>query len=155
MVHTYTIAGTNTVRLIASGPLGASTNTQANLITVQVPPRLAISPASRDYGSLLAGQTNTQTFSVINTGGLALTGTATVSTPFAISAGSAFNIAPSQTGTVAVSFLPQTEGQYTNLVLFASNGGGATGIVTAAGLLPGKLVVKPYGFNCGTIATGD
>jgi PKD repeat protein len=34
IAHTYTSAGTNTVQLIASGPAGASTNTQANLISV-------------------------------------------------------------------------------------------------------------------------
>jgi PKD repeat protein len=34
IAHTYTSAGTNTVQLIASGPAGASTNTQTGLITV-------------------------------------------------------------------------------------------------------------------------
>ena len=36
--HTYTAVGTDTVTLIASGPLGSSTNVQANLITVQLGP---------------------------------------------------------------------------------------------------------------------
>jgi PKD repeat protein len=35
--HTYTVAGTNTVQLIARGPAGADTNTQANLISVAAP----------------------------------------------------------------------------------------------------------------------
>jgi PKD repeat protein len=37
VTHTYTSAGTNTVQLIVSGPLGVSTNTQINLISVTPP----------------------------------------------------------------------------------------------------------------------
>jgi PKD repeat protein len=38
VAHTYGVAGTNTVTLIASGPVGVSTNMQASLITVLVYP---------------------------------------------------------------------------------------------------------------------
>ena len=37
IVHTYTAAGTNTVRLIVTGPAGASTNTQTAAVTVAAP----------------------------------------------------------------------------------------------------------------------
>jgi PKD repeat protein len=37
VVHTYTAAGTNTVQLIVSGPLGSSTNTQIAAVTVTPP----------------------------------------------------------------------------------------------------------------------
>ena len=37
VVHTYTAAGTNTVRLIVRGPAGASTNTQISAVTVAAP----------------------------------------------------------------------------------------------------------------------
>jgi PKD repeat protein len=36
--HTYTVAGTNTVQLIVSGPGGASTNTQVAAVIVTIPP---------------------------------------------------------------------------------------------------------------------
>lgn len=45
ITHTYTSAGTDTVQLIVSGPLGSSTNTQANLIVVLPPADNAADPA--------------------------------------------------------------------------------------------------------------
>ena len=37
VTHTYAVAGTSTVQLIVSGPVGSSTNTQAGLISVAAP----------------------------------------------------------------------------------------------------------------------
>ncbi len=41
VLHTYNVAGTDTVTLIASGPLGSTTNTQPNYITVMTPAPVA------------------------------------------------------------------------------------------------------------------
>ena len=63
--HTYPTAGTYTVRLIATGPVGVSTNTKLDFIRVINPPQLTVSPDSQDYGAVTIGSTNTLAFSVI------------------------------------------------------------------------------------------
>jgi PKD repeat protein len=155
VVRTYSTAGTNTVTLIVSGPVGADTNTRPNYIVVTNPPaQLAVAPASRDFGPVTIGATNTLGFSVINSGGLNLTGTASVGPPFAVSAGSPYNVLPGQTGTVTVSFIPTASSAVSNGVVFASNGGNSTNLVTGVGLTPAQLAVSPGALGFGFVATG-
>jgi PKD repeat protein len=134
MVHTYNSTGTDTVMLIVSGPLGANTNTQLGYITVtNIPPLLAVTPASHDFGLLPVGQTSTQTFSVINDGVDTLSGTATVSgAQFALVGGSPYNVSGGQTDSVTVSFDPNSAGSFTGSVVFASNGGVSTNAITGS-----------------------
>ena len=119
-----------------------------------LPPSLAVVPLSLAFGSVVIGQTNTLPFSVINNGGQALTGTASVTGPFAIASGSPYNVAPAATGTVQVSFIPIAAGAASNTLVFASNGGVSSNAVTGTGLTPGVLAVSPPSLNFGTIATG-
>ena len=154
ITHTYT-AGTNTVQLIVTGPLGVSTNTQANLIVVVIPPQLVVDPGALDFGSVTVGQTNNQRYSLINTGGLVLTGTATVAGPYAIAGSSAFTVQPGQTGTVTVAFSPVADGAFTNAVLFASNGGNSTNPVTGHGVAAGQITVNPSTLDFGPLAMGS
>lgn len=58
VVHTYSAARTNTVLLIASGPLGVSTNTRVNYIVV-APPCGSLSATNHSFGVL--GGSNTVT----------------------------------------------------------------------------------------------
>jgi uncharacterized repeat protein (TIGR01451 family) len=156
VVHSYS-TGTYSVTLIASGPLGASTNTQPNLIVVVNPAQLVVSPTNITYGAVIIGQTNTQSFAVINTGGVTLNGTVAIQTggsPFAVSSGSPYSVAPGQTGTVSVAFDPAAPGAFTNAVVFASNGGASTNQVTGTGLTPALLAVSPLTQSFGTIVTG-
>jgi PKD repeat protein len=158
LLHVYNAAGTDTVTLIVSGPLGASTNTQPNLIVVVPPPQVVVSPASITYGTLIIGQTNTQNFAVINTGGATLNGTAAMQTggsPFAVSGGSPYTVAPGHTGTVSVAFAPSVAGTFTNAAVFTSNGGASTNQITGTALTPPQLMVSPPSQNFGTIATGS
>src|SRR5262249_15871603 len=104
-----------------------------NYIVVVRPPQLVVSPASRDYGTVATGQTSNQTFSVINLGDLALSGTVTGAGPFAVTAGNPYNVAAGQTQTVTVGFSPVAAGGFTNNVVFSSNGGGSTNPVTGTG----------------------
>jgi PKD repeat protein len=79
------------------------------------------------------GVTNSLPFSVINTGFQSLTGTATVTGPFAVTAGIPYNVGVAQTQTVTMSFTPVTAGAFTNTVVFTSNGGNSTNTVIGAG----------------------
>jgi len=151
LTHTYNVAGTNSVRLIASGPLGSSTNDKPNLIITVNPPHLVAIPASLDFAAITMGLTNTLTMSVINTGDLPLNGSAVVGAPFALVSGSPYSVPAGQTGTVTVSFLPVVAGVFNDNVIFTSNGGGSTNPVTGTGLTPGRLVISPPTFDYGTI----
>ncbi len=154
LTHTYNAAGSFTVTLIALGPVGTSTNSKPNLIRALNPPQLNVSPASRNFGAVTVGQTNTLPFSVINTGDLALTGTVATASPFAIAGANSFNVAPGSTGTVQVSFIPTGAGTFSNNVVFTSNGGASTNAVTGTGVAPGNIGVNPASLDFGTIATG-
>jgi PKD repeat protein len=50
VVHTYNVAGTNTVQLIVTGPGGSSTNTQANDIVVFPPCSFNLSATNASFG---------------------------------------------------------------------------------------------------------
>lgn len=130
-------------------------NVTTNIITVIAAAHLTVTPASRDFGVLTAGQTSTQSFSVINTGTATLNGTATASgVAFGLVSGGTFNLLANETGNVSVSFSPATAGSFTGSVIFASNGGNSTNPVTGAALTPPQLGVSPASFNFGTLITG-
>src|SRR5439155_25950709 len=107
LTHVYLNASTNTVSLTVSGPLGTNQLSRPAYIQVtNLPPLLVISPTNLDFGTIIAGQTNTQSFQIVNGGGLPLNGSAATSDPFSIQSGSPYTLAPGQTGTVLVTFAP-------------------------------------------------
>jgi PKD repeat protein len=132
VAYSYNSPGTNTVSLVVTGPLGVSTNTlAAYVIVTNLSPLQVVSPVNPDFGLLLAGAINTQSFSIVNAGFPTLTGTATVSgAPFALVGGSPYSIDAGQTGVVSVSFSPLGAGAFTGSLVFASNGGVSTNAVT-------------------------
>ena len=155
VAHTYSAIGTYTVRLVVSGPLGDNTNTQVNLIVAVNPPQLLISPASQNFGTVVLGQTSNRLFSVINTGGLTLTGSATVAgAPYSITAGSPFTVAPGQTQNVTVTFAPIVAGTFNTNLVVASNGGASTNALTGVAVTPAQLAISPSSWNFGAITTG-
>jgi PKD repeat protein len=134
VAYTYNSAGTDTVTLVVTGPLGMSTNTLVNYVVAANPfPRQVVSPDNRDFGWLPVGQSNTQTFSVVNAGVPTLTGAVSVSgAPFALVDGSPYSVNAGETGLVSVSFSPMVAGGFIGSVVFAGNGGISTNIVTGA-----------------------
>jgi PKD repeat protein len=131
---TYTSAGTYTVALTVSGPLGTNTQTRTNyIVATNPPPQLVVSPSKLAFGTVAVGQTNSLSFQVVNTGGQPLIGTATTASPFSIAAGSPFNLSVGQTGLVSVAFIASSEVSYSNVVVFNSNGGNSTNLVSGSG----------------------
>ena len=98
-----------------------------------VQPKLLVSPTSRDFGTVIVGQTNTAVFQVVNTGGQTLSGSAATAAPFSIGAGSPYNLTAGQTGVVTVAFSPATASSFSNVVVFTSNAGNSTNSVIGAG----------------------
>ena len=143
---------TNPVRIVTIPPTNITFT--ANFTALQA--QLVVRPASRDFGAVIIGQTNTQNFAVINTGNATLSGTASVGAPFAVSAGSSYTVAAGGTGTVVVAFLPVVGGGVTNPVSFASNGGSSTNLVTGVGeALQAQLVVRPASRDFGAVIIGQ
>ncbi len=156
VAHTYNVTGTDTVRLIVSGPLGNNTNTQVNLIVAVNPPQLMVSPSTKNFGTVVIGQTSNQLFSVINAGGLTLTGSATVAgAPYSVTAGSPFSVAPGQTQNVTVAFAPVAAGTFSTNLIVASNGGASTNALTGVGVTPAQLAISPSSLNFGALVTGS
>src|ERR1051326_5354095 len=113
--HTYAVASTNTVSLTVSGPLGTNLLTRSSyIVATNLPPQLALSPTNLDFGLVTGGQSYTQSFQVVNSGGLTLTGSVSATLPFAIAGGSPLNIPAGQTGVVMVSFSPSNAASFSN-----------------------------------------
>ncbi|MGD1018675.1 MAG: PKD domain-containing protein, partial [Verrucomicrobiia bacterium] len=153
-LHTYATAGTNTVSLTVSGPLGSSSLTLTNYIVVVNPSHLVVNPGSLSYGSVTIGQTNSLSFSVINTGDITLTGTAASSEPFTVTSGGSYSVDGGQTATVTVAFAPGTATTFNDTVIFTSNGGDSANTVNGTGLTPGNIAASPASYDFGTMTTG-
>jgi len=155
VAHLYSLAGTNTVSLTVSGPAGTSSQTNANyIVATNSPALLVVHPASTNFGTLIVSQSSTQTFQVVNLGGTLLAGTATSTVPFMVVNNSSFSLSPSQTGLVQVAFSPMQAGTYTTNLIFNSNGGNATNILTGIALTPGSITVTPASTNLGIVLAG-
>jgi hypothetical protein len=121
------------------------------------PPRLTLSPSSLNFGAVLTGQTNNLSFQLTNSGGLTLSGTVTTAPPFKITSGNSFSLTSGQTSLVQVTFAPTNAGNFSNVVIFTSNGGNSTNTVTGSGLTPippAQLSVTPSTLNFGLVAVG-
>ncbi len=124
------------------------------LLSTTTPASLAVNPSSLSYGQLVTGQSSNQTFQVVNGGGQTLTGTASVTAPFSITAGSPYNLASGQTGSVQVTFSSSAAGNFNSSVVFASNGGNSTNAVSGSAITPGLLAATPAILDFGIEAEG-
>ncbi len=95
-------------------------------------PAISVTPTNQDFGNISIGLSMDYTFTVQNTGGSTLSGTAGASPPFSVPYVSQYNLASNQTATVTVRFTPTVAGVVTQYVSFAG-GGGASVQVSGAG----------------------
>lgn len=153
VAHAYNSTGSFTVVAIASGPLGASTNTKFNHIVVTNsldPAVLGVSPGSRNFPLLSTGAVALADFVVTNRGESALVGSASaLGGPFSVVSGSPFNVPGFGSASVTVRFAPVTAGTFTNQVVVTSNGGASTNVVT------GSAAVTPIANFSGAPTTGQ
>ena len=118
-------------------------------------PELSLSPAPYDYGSVLPGQTATQTFTLTNSGGAAtgpLTVTLTGPAAFAVTgnACAAASLGPGQTCNVTAGFTPAAEGAMTATLTAAST----NPVATATDALSGTMAPAIYWANAGNHSSG-
>ena len=156
VLHRYSLAGTNTVSLTVSGPVGTSSVTMDNDIVVTNPPTLlVVNPTNWNFGTLIVGQSSTQAFEVVNVGGVPLSGNATTAPPFSVVSGSPFTVPAGQTGVVEVAFSPTQAGTFATNLLFASNGGNVTDPVSGIAINPAQIHVVPAHLDFGTVVLGS
>ena len=119
-------------------------------------PAISVQPSpSLDFGSVLTNTTEDLAFTVQNSGGGNLSGTATASPPFSIVAGGTYNLGASQSTNVTIRFSPNAVGAHTNTVTFTVAGGsGTTRTVSGTGaatyiapIVSGSLTLQPSAGN--------
>ncbi len=129
---------------------------------------LSVSPAGAvNLGSTTVGAAVDTTFTVQNTTGSSLTGTASVGAPFSVVSGGSFSLAPSASRTVIVRLLSTTVGSFASNVNFTANGDtvsrtvtgsavsvpSATLAITLNGTGTGTVTSTPAGITCGSDCT--
>jgi hypothetical protein len=102
-------------------------------------PVIQVSPSSLSFGSVMAGASATNSFTVQNAGGGTLAGTATVAAPFEILSGGTYSLGSNQSQTVSVIYTPS--GPNDSQVVTFTGGGGATATVS------GNLLVVQSGLS--------
>jgi len=95
----------------------------------------AVSPTGTvNFGSVNLGSFAEQTFTVSNTGGGTISGSASVVAPFSIVSGSPFTLSGvGATQPVTVRFTPTTTATVSTTVSFTASGGSIAGVVTGTG----------------------
>src|SRR5208282_2850146 len=140
---TYSLTNNQTQTvLISYSPSGAATDSQTVTFTggggtgatvsgslASTNPSIYVTPSALNFGVVMAGATVTNNFTVQNTGGGTLTGTATVAAPFYIASGGTYSLTNNQTQTVLISYSPSGAATDSGTVSCAG-GGGATASVS-------------------------
>src|SRR5438132_13165623 len=87
--------------------------------TVTVPPpTINVTPSSRSFGGVRVGGSEDLTFTVQNTGGGVVSGTATVGGPFLVVSGGSYSLSAGQRQRVTVRFSPSSAGTFSSNVTF-------------------------------------
>ncbi len=122
---------------------GSVTSAVANLI-VLLPP--VATPPTLDFGVVAPGTTAQASLAVSNASAGVLDGSAAITTgPFSVGSGTPFHLNPSDQTNLNVSFSPTGSGQFSNAVVFASNGGGATNILMGRAIGPPSILQPAFG----------
>ena len=108
-------------------------------VTVNVAnPTISVAPNSLDWGTVSVGSTVNKTFSVSNSGGGVLTGSATTNAPYSIISGGGYTLSAGQSQTVTVGFTPTSAATFFGAVNL-SGGAGASVALTGSGVTPPTL----------------
>ena len=101
-------------------------------VTVTVAdPTVNVTPSSIDFGGVAVGGSVDKNFTVTNSGGGILSGTATTNPPYSILSGGTYNLSSGQSQAVTVRFSPTALGTFAGNVTF-TGGSGASRAVTGA-----------------------
>jgi subtilase family serine protease len=109
-----------------------------------IPPAISVTPTNLDFGTEPVGYTNgtVLNFTVQNAGGSILSGSASVSAPFAVVTGATYDLAAGQTSNVSIRYVPILQGAQSRSVAF-TGGGGTT--CSVSGVTIGVLNINSIG----------
>ncbi len=124
----------DTIRSGWQSYFATATGGRGSVDTTVPAPVISVTPSSQDFGKVILGSSADRNFTVQNSGGGTLTGTASTSTPFSIVSGAAYGLGAGASQTVTVRFSPTSEATFGVNVTF-TGGGGATPSVTGTGVL--------------------
>ncbi|MCD5390663.1 choice-of-anchor D domain-containing protein, partial [candidate division NPL-UPA2 bacterium] len=144
---------TDTVSFTSNGG-----NFDGGVSGVGVQPLLSVTPASLDFGNVIAGSSLYLAFTVTNDGTGTLEGEADVAAPFSIVWGSDFSLEEGASTLVLVKFSPIAVGFVRDTVAFTSNGGNPTGDVSGTGVVigePALSVDPPASLDFGGVTVGE
>jgi len=96
-------------------------------------PSISVTPSSRTFGNVPVGSSEDRTFTVQNTGGGVVSGTATANAPFLVTSGGSYSLAAGESQRVTVRFSPTSTGTFAGSVTF-SGAAGMTRTVTGTGI---------------------
>jgi subtilisin family serine protease len=119
------------------------------------PPVMSVTPSSLSFGTAAIGNSVDLSFTVQNTGGGTLTGSASTAAPYSIVSGGSFSVSAGASQAVVVRFTPTATGSATGTVAFTSNGGNASGTVSGTGGPPPVMSVTPASQSFGMVAVGS
>ncbi len=87
-------------------------------VTVNVAnPTISVTPSSIDFGGVSVGSSADKNFTITNSGGGVLSGTATTNPPYSIVSGGTYNLSSGESQTVTVRFSPTALGTFAGMVL--------------------------------------
>jgi hypothetical protein len=118
-------------------------------------PLIGVTPSSLSFGTVPVGSSKDLSFTVQNTGGSTLTGSASTSAPYSIASGGSFSLGPGASQLVVVRFSPTATGSLTGTVTFTSNGGNVSRPVTGTGGAAPVITVTPSSLSFGTVTVGS
>ena len=127
--------GAGTYYIVVDGYNGAISSYTLTVNVTGSTPAISVTPSSLSFGSVAIGSSATLAFTVKNTGGGTLSGSATVPSPFSIASGGSYNLGANATQTVTVRFSPTAPQSYSQNVTF-TGGGGASRPVSGSAALP-------------------
>ena len=104
-------------------------------------PAIAVTPASRDFGTVTVGASADRTFAVQNVGTGTLTGAAKTAAPFSIVSGGTYSLAAGQTQTVTVRFSPTSADTFVGDVTF-TGGDNPSRSVRGVGVATGPSITS-------------
>ncbi len=127
-----------TFTLICSNSSGS--DVESVPVTVDIAPVISVTPSSWDFGSVTVGSSDTRSFTIDNIGGSLLSGTVSVSAPYACISGCTYSLSSLPT-TATIRFSPTSVGTSNRTATFTGDpGGSVTRNVSGTGVPPGPTL---------------
>ena len=156
--HTYSSSGTKSITVqarCATHTCAVSSLSDAHSVSITAGlPAISVTPVSLDFGAVEIDAGADLSFTVSNSGGGTLSGSASVSPPFIIVSGASYTLDEGQNQGVVVRYSPTSGGTHAQNVTFTGEGGASRPVsgtarhpafqITEVAAQPGQKVVLKW-----------